>query len=163
MCTEKETGTWLPLVKKTVDTVYDYLIQHPDGITMSTAEYGKRGQRVCTKLVSRGIIEKQILGRAKGCRYKWVASMAPTKVLYGSIAQELYHEDRKYLETHMKKMKGMKVSPIEKPQEIQVVTELFEKPVSPLAPFSIQELWDEIKRKGGFIEDNKLAVTTYFN
>ena len=29
--------------------------------------------------------------------------------------------------------------------------------------YTIQELWDEIKRKGGYIKDNRLAVTTYID
>jgi hypothetical protein len=38
---EKEkTGNWLPVVKKTVDDVYNYLIQNPDGAPMVAKDYG---------------------------------------------------------------------------------------------------------------------------
>jgi len=158
MCNEKSTGTWLPVVKKTVDAIYDYLIQHPDGITMSAAEYGKRGARVCTRLVSRGIVEKRFLGRGNGWRYKWAATMAPTKVLYGSIAQELYDEDRAFYMRKSDKKKREKAT-----VEITPLEE--EKPVTPITviqaidAFTDQELWDELKSRGYSIEDNRLVVT----
>ena len=170
MCTEKVTGTWPQVVKKTVDDVYNYLIQHPDGITMVATDYGKRGSRICSKLVSRGIIEKQMLGRGKGCRYKWIATMGPTKVLYGSIAQELYDEERKYKDTFKKKGKPTKndgdiaelADSIAKEEtkfkKAPVVTSIVTKTDAPLLQFSAQELWDELKSRGYFIQENRLAI-----
>lgn len=103
---KKETGNWLPVVKKTVDDVYNYLIQNPDGAPMVAKDYGKRGARICSDLVSRGIIEKKSLGRGHGWKYRWVATMGPTKVLYGSIAQKLYDEDKKYKDEFYKKKRA---------------------------------------------------------
>ena len=184
MCNEKITGMWLPTVKKTVDSVYEYLIQHPEGITMAANEYGKRGSRVCTKLVSRGIIEKKGLGIGKGWRYKWVATMAPTKVLYGSIAQELYDEERKYQETFKKKHAAKnKETPAVQPEEEKTP----DNPSDPslveiaqsigttdsrgqdagsiddvLSRYSMEEIWGYMKRHGVSVNGTISYTTTTY-
>lgn len=134
---KKETGNWLPVVKKTVDDVYNYLIQNPDGAPMVAKDYGRRGARICSDLVSRGIIEKKILGRGHGCKYRWVATMGPTKVLYGSIAQKLYDEDKKYKDEFYKKKRAKaqesdpeETAVIEQPAPVEQVSEpVIETPV----------------------------------
>lgn len=165
MCvTEEKTGTWLPVVKKTVDSVYEYLIQHPDGIGMSAMEYGKRGARVCSKLVSRGIISKEGLGRGKGWKYRWEATMAPTKVLYGSIAQQLYDEDRIHKANSRKRAVASSRSVPE-----QVVPQVIATPAPELKPgvdlsvISDQVLWEELKRRGYTIDGNRLAKKEYLD
>ena len=150
MCNEKETGTWLPVVKETVDAIYNYLIPHQDGIKMSGRDYGRRGARVCTELVGRNIIEKKVLGRGKGCRYKWVATMPPTKVLYGSIAQKLHDEERKYKDTFKKKMKEKKETPAVAMPEMEEMKSLVEK---------LQEMWKFMQDNGVTIENDKLVLT----
>lgn len=161
MCTERKTGSWLPIVKNVVDSVYDYLAPHPEGITMSASDYGHRGGRVCAELVKRGIIEKQGLGYKKGWRYRWIATMGPTNVLYGSIAQKLYDEDRMYKDVHRKKKAAEKSKNVvvDTPSTEQPLPEAKREYVSDLKGFSAQELWDELKGRGYFIEGERLAIT----
>lgn len=118
MIEKKETGNWLPVVKKVVDDVYDLLIKNPEGAIIVATSYGKRGSRVCTELVGRGIIEKKRVALGK-CVYRWVANMGPTKVLYGSIAQKLYDEDQKYRKTYNNKNKAAKAMEKESAQEAE--------------------------------------------
>lgn len=161
MYTERKTGKLMKIVKDTVDSVYDYLIPHTDGITMSANDYGKRGSRVCSELVKRGIIEKKGLGHGKGWRYRWIATMAPTNVLYGSIAQKLYDEDRMYQDAHRKKKAAEKSKKVvvDTPPTEQPLPEPKREYVSDLKGFSAQELWDELKGRGYFIEGERLAIT----
>lgn len=169
MCvTEEKTGTWLPIVKKTVDSVYEYLIQHPDGIGMSALEYGKRGARVCSKLVARNIISKKGLGRGNGWKYRWEATMAPTKVLYGSIAHELYDEDKKYKGDHNARLKSASaVSCISKPDVVREIMEVEATPVLKpgvdLSVISDQDLWNALKGRGYHIENNRLVKVEYLD
>ena len=174
MCNEKKTGAWLPIVKKTVDAVYDYLTPHPDGITMKGGDYGKRGAAVCSELVRRGIITKSYVPNVgKGglcCKYRWTATMGPTTVLYGSIAQRLYDTQKRYDETHKKKVKelakkGEKSDDVVVPSVDACVTDVdVPEPsktfctVSTLDGFSAQELWDELKKRGYFIKDSRMAI-----
>lgn len=165
MCvTEEKTGTWLPIVKKTVDSVYDYLIQHPDGIGMSALEYGKRGARVCSKLVARNIISKEGLGRGKGWKYRWDATMAPTKVLYGSIAQQLYDEDRIHKANSRKRAVASSRSFPEQvvPQVIAAPDPVL-KPGVDLSVISDQDLWSALKGRGYHIENNRLVKKEYLD
>ena len=171
----KKTGAWLPIVKKVVDEIYEYLIQHPDGITMSVRkEYGASGAKICTELVSRNIVEKQLLGRGKGCKYKWVASMAPTKVLYGSIAQKLYDDAKEYRDSYRKSHPKKQVR-----EEAEIVSanssansSVILEPVpdeamlvydNPLEKYETKVLWDEILRRGCYIKDGRLAQTVFFD
>ena len=109
--------------------------------------------------------------RVQSFLYKWVAASAPTKVLYGSITQEL---------TDMFRKKNGEYNSKKKSAEKATVDEIAEEPVPApavtfhdgpvpvvpsLAQFTIEELWAEIKRRGGVIEDNRLALhtVTYFD
>lgn len=94
---ERKVERLLPKIKETVDSVYEYLTPHPDGIGMVAKEFGKTGGRICTSLVNRGIIKKTNLGRGE-YKYRWVATMAPTTALYRSIAAELQAERRQEYE-----------------------------------------------------------------
>lgn len=151
--------------KETVDFIYDYLSPHPEGITMNAKQLGKTESRICSLLVRRGIITKNRSGfGAKEYRYKWVAPMPPTKVLYGSIVDEIRDQDRGYKDRHKNKQKQDTVmNQIEKEREEQEAVVVVDKPS--LTQYTIQELWDEIKRRGGHIEGGQIAVTvtTYLN
>ena len=182
MSNEGKTRSRLPFIKQTVDEIYEHLIQHPDGITMSVRkERGLMGARIVSKLVGRGIIKKQMLGRgSEGCKYKWSATMAPTKVLYGSIAQELADEDRAYRDSYKKKAAKKRETPAVQPEE----EKLPDNPSDPslveiaqsiwttdsqgqdagsiddvLSRYSMEEIWGYMKRHGCFIRDGVLTYT----
>lgn len=172
MCTtENKVKTLRQVVKETIDAVYEYLIPHQDGITMMAKDYGYRGNRVISKLVNRGIITKESVG-GKAYRYKWVAAMAPTNVLYGSVADEIQAEDREYQANFRKRHARKKVkteqAQVAKPDKtypLSVVAELLEStPVSegkePKDVLGeIKEMWERMKELGVTIENNQLVFT----
>jgi hypothetical protein len=164
-------------VKETVDLVFELTTSNPDGYDIKTDEFGFAGSLVIKILVQRGILERtRVKVPGVRYRYKWVAASAPTKVLYGSIAQEIsdfYKAKNKKYPSKKKSAKKASVDAIaeepiennlsqfETEREKQDAVVDIEKHY--LAPFTIQELWDEIKRRGGRIEGGRLAVTTYFD
>lgn len=105
----KRTLTPLPkTVKETVDFIYEYLIVHPDGIQFTASSLGGSTQkRILSILVKRGIVERTYLLSGKTgrvCKYKWIATMPPTKTLYGSIVTEIRNEQNAW-PSHKKTMK----------------------------------------------------------
>ena len=184
---EKRTERMLPRIKQTVDSVYEYLIPHPDGCGMSAKDYGQKGARIITSLVNRKIIEKTNLGRGE-YKYKWVATMHPTTTLYRSIALEIQAEQRMYQE-RLKEKKSTKVqeAPVSddpapkvakpdktyplsvvsdllgstpQPPVVPVVNELLEeKPVEKSPLDEIKEMWERMKELGVTIENNQLVLT----
>lgn len=150
MCKEKGMERLLPKVKKTVDSVYEYLIPHPDGCGMSAKDYGRRGARVVSLLVKRNIIEKTNLGRGE-YKYRWIATMSPTPTLYRSITLEIQAEDREYYETHKKK------APAPRAEETPaVVNDLVEQTQNPFD--EVKALWERMKELGATIEDNRIVL-----
>lgn len=147
-------------VKETVDFVYEYLAPHPEGIEMNARSLGLTQCRVVTIMLKRGIVAKKAI-RATGRRgvvwiYKWVATMAPTKTLYGSIVDQLRDDGRRQ---HQNRKRGKAQKPEEPVQEPQVSVEEPKKEfVTTLDGFSSQELWDELKKRGYSIEDNRLVI-----
>lgn len=171
----KRTQTPLPkTVKETVDFVYEYLIEHPDGVSISmTKLLDSRTQRkIVGILIKRGIIQKKpvaVSGKS-GCtyKYKWVATMPPTKTLYGSIVMEI-HDEQNNWPSWKKKKTAAKQKPAvdEKPNVVVDVAAQESTPIEPTTVFtgfgpfdgfSDQELWDELKRRGYSIEDNRLVI-----
>ena len=153
-------------VKDTVDLVFELTTSNPDGYDIKTEEFGFAGSLVIKILVQRGILERTRVKVAGGrYRYKWVVASAPTKVLYGSITQEI---------SDFYKAKNAKYPPKKKSAEKATVDVIAEEPipapavvtvhdgpvpaVQSLDPFSAQELWDELKRRGFFIEGERLCI-----
>ena len=183
MSNKGKTRSRLPFIKQTVDEIYEHLIQQPDGITMSVRkERGLMYARIMSKLVGRGIIEKQMFGRGKeGCRYRWVATMAPTKVLYGSIAQELADEDRAHRDSYKKKHAAKnKETPAVQPEEEKTPVNQSDPSLIEIAQsigtadsqaqdagsidavlsrYTIEEIWGYMKRHGCYIRDGVLTYT----
>ena len=152
-------------VKDIVDLVFELTTSTPGGHALKVQDFGSCGYVVVKVLVGRGILER-IENRTfpKTYTYKWAVASAPTKVLYGSIAQEIrdYYKRKNELASARRNSmeKPKKAEPKIEPEtasepivETPVVT-----PTNPLAPFSIQDLWDEIKRRGGTIDNNRLVI-----
>ena len=89
--------------------------------------------------------------------------MGPTRVLIGGITDELTGKNREYCKTYYrnKTKKEKEMKQIETEREKQDAGVVLDNPS--IQQYTIQELWDEIKRKGGYIKDNRLAVTTYID
>ena len=152
-------------VKDVVDFTYEYLAQHEDGITMDAKSLFGIDRGIVTILVKRGIIQKTAIAatgrRGIVSKYKWVATMAPTKTLYASVLQEL----RDVRSQH--KGKG-KVPPVvtdnETPYKENPILVPKDGPgVTLLAGFSDQELWDELKLRGYSAEGSRLVKKAYLN
>lgn len=143
-------------VKDTIDFVYEYLSPFKDGCEFSAKDTGSQGRYVVRTLLRRGIISMKKMPGGK-VHYNWVAEMAPTKVLYQSIAAEIRDAQRE----KNKKYKATKAAS----RSAEPVEEKAVEPVQMEAPkvnilecFSAQELWDELKARGYVIEDNRLVV-----
>ena len=173
-------------VKETIDFVFEILTSNPGGYEMSARELGQTGRKVAAILVERGILERNHACNGKKSRYQWVAAMAPTKVLYGSVTQELADRNREEKKRYYGKLKAKTSAPnsdndaeeavqkavdedhSEKVQAEEVET--FEPEgqsgreyIDPLDAYTIEELWRAIKRRGGRIEGGQLAITTYLD
>lgn len=155
----------LPIVvKDTIDFVYEMLINNPDGLQISFKDYGKIEKRIVSILIKRGIITKTPISTGRrGCawKYKWIATMPPTKVLYGSVVDEYRDIQRAWKSSSNEKKKDYLHATTEKKEDAVVlpVVELpQEERINALDGFSDQELWDELKKRGYSIEDNRLVI-----
>ena len=91
--------------------------------------------------------------------------MAPTRVLYGNIVSDIRKAKR---EQNARRNRAKNQEPV-----IEKNCDATEKPDreavsqsnvhNPLENFTIQELWDEIKRRGCTIDDNKLVRKEIFD
>ena len=154
-------------VKDTIDFVFEILTSNPGGYEMSAKELGQTGRKVVAILVERGILERNHACNGKKSRYQWVAAMAPTKVLYGSVTQELAdrnrEEKKKYYEKHKARTSVSRADNVveEEPVPAPAVETFHDGPVQvapSLDPFSAQELWDELKRRGYSADENGLFI-----
>lgn len=153
-------------VKETVDLVFELTTSNPDGYDIKADEFGFAGSLVIKILVQRGILERtRVKVTGVRYRYKWVAASAPTKVLYGSIAQEIsdfYKAKNKKYPSKKKSAEKASVDVIaEEPIPAPAVETFHDglvQVVPSLDPFSAQELWDELKRRGFFIEGERLCI-----
>lgn len=158
-------------VKETVDFLYEYLIQHSDGVQFALDSLGGKTERtIATILVRRGIIERTNLSPLPGehgrkCKYRWAATLAPTKTLYGSIVQEIRDAHRAWpSHNNTAKSKNAEGGGKEEHLPIQTAEEPQETPhpeftgLATLDGFSDKELWDELKKRGYSIEDNRLVI-----
>ena len=164
---ENKKKTRQQRVKDVIDFAYEYLIQHNDGITMNAKEIFGSDRDIFTVLVKRGIVKKTYVAasgrRGVICKYKWVATMPPTKNLYASISQELRDESAKYKTSSISKGLTPDMVVLEEAKEIpatviEQVIEAKKQYVTQLDGFSDQQLWDELKKRGYSIEDNRLVI-----
>lgn len=172
----KRTLTPLPkTVKETVDFIYEFLIVHPDGVQFSAGSLGGSTQkRILCILVKRGIVERTWLltgGTGRVCKYKWIATMPPTKTLYGSIVTEI-RDEQKAWPSHKKSAKSkqsVKEQSVVDEKQDAVIDAVAQEPIGvdptsvfagfgPFDGFSDQELWDELKKRGYSIEGNRLVI-----
>lgn len=153
-------------VKEAVDLVFELTTSNPDGYEMKAKDLGRTGGSVVKILHQRGILERiRMKNRVHAFLYKWVAASAPTKVLYGSITQELSDKVRKMNEKYNAKKKSAEKASVDVIAEETVpapaVETFHDGPVQvapSLDPFSAQELWDELKRRGYSADENGLFI-----
>lgn len=156
-----KTKTLTATVKETIDFVYEYLSPHQNGIVMNAKSLGNVQRGVVTILVGRMIITKTAVP-ARGRRgvewvYRWVATMPPTNVLYGSVTDEMRNRRRE-----IKKRCKMSVKPTDKRPLPSA-----DEPACEIAPMELrfvgvsdEDLWEELKRREYVIEGNAIVKTT---
>ena len=150
----------LPLLGKIKDAIEEiYRITNENGgFKGAMVGYPTVFSRVMHVLVSRGIVSrKQTSAFPKAYSYVWVAQSHPTCTLYKSVYQEIRDKQKGYEERSKARKKGVNAPA----QEEDVSTpEVAPTPIpgNVIAGFTDQELWDELKGRGYFIEDNRLAV-----
>lgn len=158
-------------VKETVDYVFSYLHPFPDGVVFSAKDLGFNEKRVLKILYARGIITReQVKGvSGKQFRYKWAAVMPPTNVLYGSIADEIRDIDSAKTKEQRKKRKEKKTMSTENNTNDtntakEIISELSDcEDLGPLFGITSQALWDELKARGYYIENNRLVTKLYLD
>jgi hypothetical protein len=143
-------------VKEVTDFVYEYLAQQNDFVQLNArGTLGSHGAAILSNLIKRGIVEKKTVPnngkRGHACAYKWVATMAPTKTLYGSITDQLRDEKKN------RKKPKKSTSPAVNVVGMETIT-LPDYHLE-LSAIPDQELWDELKRRGYFIVNNQLAIS----
>ena len=140
-------------VKESIDFIYNLTTEQPDGYRGGFATFDNVTKAFIPALVKRGVVSKEQDRTKERTQfvYKWVPAMAPNKTLYGNIAEDI----RKSRREHSRAMRDRKAE-ARKAKAEQAVVEPAE--VAPLASFSTKELWEEIKRRGYSIEDNRLVI-----
>ena len=147
-------------IKEKVDFIYE-LTSTPEGYSGSLHNNGVLFSYVATILLKRGILIKS--GPFKNPNYKWFnPAMVPTKNLYKTIAVEVIEKERVYYNNSRNKQRNSKASapaptPVQEEPKVEQAVVVRE---NPLAGYSINELWDELKSRGCYIEDNRLAQKT---
>ena len=169
----KQDKNYLGRIKESVDFIYALVTENPDGYQGGFDTFTQTIiKKVARVLVKRGILAHSTTGRGKGERgcfhyYKWASDMAPTNVLYKSvmaqIREEKKAEDSKRYQS--KKQNGLEpvvvVADESKgipPEVINAVIDEKKEYVTTLEGFSAQELWDELKKRGYSIENNRLVI-----
>ena len=141
-------------VKDSVDFIYG-ILSDGNWTELSLRHYGQLTAKVGQFLYKRGIITRRTIPRkGKFFEYKWVASSAPTKVLYGNIVNDMREYNNSYNERARKRKIDVEtIDAIEHP----VMESIQEKAnVNPLEPFMDSELLDELKRRGWVIGNGEL-------
>ncbi len=134
----------IKFVKETIDLIYGLTSEgvYVGGFKNETSRF----RRVVSILVKRGSLIKE--GSPRYMTYRWnPVAMAPTKKFIISIASELIEENRKHQRKSYHKKKVSEGKPL--PGDLQKAS---------LDYFTIQQLWDELKRRGCSIEDNQLVL-----
>lgn len=162
-------------VKDTIDLIYEMTTANPEGIELAANSLGYTPSKVVSLLVERKTLERRTVSRANGlkCIYKWIATMAPTKVFYGSITQELRDRMREKNKKYKAKVEKSE-KPVEPAKDEPVVTmdeDRIEKEAgmvinnlteatkrNPLEIYGIDELVAELRRRECTIENNKIVL-----
>lgn len=153
-----DSKSYLGRVKDAVDFIYLLVNDAPDGYSSGFSTYDMLIKRVVSVLVQRGALCRKGAGangnKGRSFIYKWGSNMAPTNNLYKVVMTEL--QEKKKVQNARRNRKRNTVSQTPAPIEVHVTPK--ERYVTTLDGFSSQELWDELKKRGYTIEDNRLVI-----
>ena len=123
-------------------------------------------KRVATILINRGVLVT-VGNKFRKHTYKWNPTASePTEHFYKSVAQEIANIEREYKVRKKAESVGLKPVKKEEPKPSASPTPKKEEKTEPQWAIwqddtSDQALWDELKRRGYTIEDNKLVKKTF--
>lgn len=138
-------------VKDIIDTIYELTKESPYNGSFHTK--GGRFSHVATILKNRGCIIRS--GDKFHPVFSWNPNaMAPTKTFYESVLKDVVTEERQSSMRSQEKKNSLRMTPED--TEPEKITPRFS-----ITEFSAQELWDEIKRRGYTIENNRLVRKDY--
>lgn len=150
--------TYLGRIKDAVDFIYLLVTESQDGYRSGFSSCDFIVKRVVKVLVDRGALRREYSGAIGGPGrkfiYKWGSTMAPTDNLYKVVMTEL--QEKKKVENARRNRKRNTVA--QTPAQIEVPATPKERYITTLDGFSSQELWDELKKRGYTIEDNRLVI-----
>lgn len=154
-------------IREQVDFIYG-LTSGENGYTGSIKSIGSRVYEITREMLSRGVLIKTYAGNGKGklYNYRWnEGAMAPTNEFYKNISKAIIKRERNRGERKRERAKDNQPVIIEEVKEVP--NSLFEaiegherERALSLDVYTIQELWDELKRRGCYIEDGNLALKT---
>lgn len=166
MCNEKVSlsSKTLKQFKEIVDYIYEATVA--DGGHVVAFNGGTRLRCSANEMVRRGILLRTYENGYKIPTYKWFnAASHPTAPLYQSIGGAVVLLERKYAKTATanrkakaaKKAEGIVTEIVSPDTREPVVNEVLSND-NPLEDYSVQMLWDELRRRGCTIENNKLVL-----
>ena len=153
MKTKDKTQSLPVKVKEGIDFIYNITTEQDGGYRGGFSTFDSVTKLVIAELVKRGIVARE-QDRTKPRTqfvYKWAVSMSPTRALYGSVTDAIRKNRREYQQAKKDERKVQASDMLEEKKEQAAIE-------SPIESFSTKELWDEIKRRGYSIEDNRLVI-----
>ena len=153
----------LPMrIRETIDFIYELLNGH-EWVEFSMSSIDHLTSIVCGYLIKRGIVKRRYAAGSKKSEYCWAAVMAPTKTLYDNIvedyrvakrAENMRRRDRRRKAAQtIPEPPAPEPAPVPGPPAVQEQIEI----QNPLEAYADKELWDELKRRGWYIESDHLV------
>lgn len=162
-------NTTLSKYKDIIDFIYEATVK-PEGYTGALCAFGTRYGYVAAEMVARGVLAKT--GTKMKPVYKWTPAMCPTESFYESVASACVMKERDMSARSFAKKAALK----KKTQSIDenvtqhnndipvVVNGSVDKKecCAGIDKYTDSELWEELKRRGCYIADGKLAKKVVF-
>ena len=167
--------TYLGRIKDSVDFIHALVTESQDGYTGGFDKFGSALiPRVSCALVKRGVLIRSAVKRDDGktgrlYQYKWSSNMSPTNTLYKTVMSDIREskaeENMRGRQRRAEKQTGMTPTAVIMEEHaaipesvVETVINAKKEFVTDLDGFSAQELWDELKKRGYTIEDNRLVI-----
>ena len=159
-------------VKERIDFIYNLLKEYPSGYKDGFTSYDSLTRLCVTKLLERGAVTRTRDISRKGLKYVylWVASMAPTKVLYKNIIEDIHkcpshnHAIRHASTAKQQEVKHEAPAKRQNPPVVGVMASTGEpmynvaKKEDFIHSLTTQELWDELKSRGAQVLNGELVI-----
>lgn len=147
----KGKNGYIQTVKEKIDVLYEVTKGGYTGSISSFKDFTL--SKVASELIKRGVIRKQRVEGTVGYHYDWVATSEPTPTFYKNVAEAI--------QKHQHEIDKARRENEKKDAAVTAKT----KENGSLSDYTIQALWDELKKRGVQIEGDRLVVIekTYLN